>query len=723
MRKVLILTVVGLALTAPVAAAQERPSEFDAAHARVHRSEGGQALTGPSREPAAAVVARFLREHGKSDAVLASLREAGQGRSASTGVSYLRMEQQVGGLRVAGAYLKAALDERGQIVHLIDNLAEVPARGVTPARIDEARALRVVLAVVHPQLKRDPAEVGREDGVVLFDKGTFFYEPPRVERLAIAMESGALKAGFRVQTWTRRGNLLHETLVGGDGRVLDVELRTNADSYNVFPEDPGHSVQGVVSGPGNGNTESPAGWVFPGSQRSIDMAGNNVDAYLDRDANNAPDPGGATIGDGNFVTTADLTSPPIESGNQEVAVQNLFYLNNVIHDTLYRHGFTEAAGNFQEDNFGKGGVGGDSVRAEAQDGLGTDNANFATPSDGKHGRMQMYLWTGKGTNQVVVNTPAPVTYRAQGAAFGPALSATGVTGDVVLVNDGTGTTSDACEAVAGRLSGKIALIDRGTCPFTVKVKNAQVAGALAAIVVNNAGDSIVTMGGTDATVTISSVFIGQADGNALKAILPAPANVTARLTVPAPLQRDGDLDSDIVFHEYGHGLTWRMIGRMSGPMSGAIGEGMSDTLAIIMNDDDVVGEYAFDEANGIRSAPYDDYPRTYGDVAGTEVHFDGEVYGAIGWLLYQKYLQRGLMKDDVLDDIVDGMNFTPARPSFEDMRDGILQSVALRSPSHECLVWDAFAHYGVGVGARGRTFFGRVFVRESFVLPPECSAP
>ena len=97
---------------------------------------------------------------------------------------------------------------------------------------------------------------------------------------------------------------------------------------------------------------------------------------------------------------------------------------------------------------------------------------------------------------------------------------------------------------------------------------------------------------TTPTVTISSVFIGQADGNALKAILPAPANVTARLTVPAPLQRDGDLDSDIVFHEYGHGLTWRMIGRMSGPMSGAIGEGMSDTLAMTASSTDMTLDVA-----------------------------------------------------------------------------------------------------------------------------------
>ena len=198
---------------------------------------------------------------------------------------------------------------------------------------------------------------------------------------------------------------------------------------------------------------------------------------------------------------------------------------------------------------------------------------------------------------------------------------------------------------------------------------------------------------------------------------------TIRLTDPPPLHRDGDLDSDVVYHEYGHGLTWRMIGRMSGPMSGAIGEGMSDVLAVILNDNDRIAEYAFSDPVGLRTAPYTNYPRTYGDVAGTEVHFDGEVYGAIGWLLYQTYLANGLTKSDVLDDIVGGMNFTPAGPTFEDMRDGILSFVDATNPSRECFVWDAFAHYGVGVGAVGKALGNKVVVTESFALPAPCSGP
>ena len=722
MRKLIAFVIAILAFPAMAAAAQDEAVSFDAARARIHAASREHPLTAPSRGTAVSVVRWYLRER------RASLRRPPLGdrpACATTGLTYLRMEQRVGGLRVAGAYVKAALDDQGRLVHLIENLAGVPARGAAAAAVDEARALRSVLAVFLPEVKGEPAAIGREDNAVLFDRGTFFHESPRVERVAILMKDGALKTGFTVETWTERGNVLLDSLVGGDARVLGVESRTSSDSYNVFAVSPAVSAQAVVAGPGAGNAESPKGWLLPPTffrtQTDVNISGYNAHAYLDTDHNNRPDPGGTPVTDGNFLTAADLGAQPATAANKAVAVQNLFYLNNVLHDTLYRHGFDEVAGNFQQRNFFKGGKARDPVRAEAQDGSGTDNANFATPPDGRKPRMQMYLWSAKGAFQLHVNTPSPATYLGAPALFGPPLTAAGVTGDVVLVDDGTGTPTDACEPITNSLTGKIALIDRGTCNFTVKVKNAQIAGAVAAVVANNASGPPATMGGTDATITIPSIHISQDDGNALKASL--PANATARLTDPPPLQRDGDVDADIVYHEYGHGLTWRMIGGMSGKMSGAIGEGMSDVLAIILTENDVVGEYSIDDARGIRRAPYTDYPNTYGDIApGHEVNDDGEVYGAIGWRLFQNFQGAGISKDLLLDDIVDGMNFTPSFPAFENMRDGILQSVANNHPSHECLVWDAFAHYGVGVGAQGVIVSdGTIQVTESFVVPSQCT--
>ena len=108
-----------------------------------------------------------------------------------------------------------------------------------------------------------------------------------------------------------------------------------------------------------------------------------------------------------------------------------------MHDMWYRYGFTEAAGNFQENNYGRGGLASDYVNAEAQDGGGTNNAKLATPNDGTNPRMQMYLWTGGGggaTNLLTVNSPSSISgvYTATQAAFGPGVPSTPITADLVL---------------------------------------------------------------------------------------------------------------------------------------------------------------------------------------------------------------------------------------------------------------------------------------------------
>ena len=82
------------------------------------------------------------------------------------------------------------------------------------------------------------------------------------------------------------------------------------------------------------------------------------------------------------------------SAYASASVVQLFYLCNWYHDKLYELGFTEAAGNFQNNNFGRGGIGNDAVQADAQDGGGFNNANFSVDYDGNPGRMQMYVFNG-----------------------------------------------------------------------------------------------------------------------------------------------------------------------------------------------------------------------------------------------------------------------------------------------------------------------------------------
>lgn len=716
--RIFVRTTVAAALAAASLAMAQGGPALDRSAAQVTRSEFGRPLAVAATPEAAAKA--FLGSRGRSGAVLSSLHVARSSRGAG-GLTHLRLEQTVDGLAVHGAYAKAAFNARGELVHMIDRLAAVS----TPraVQVDALGALRAAMARLHPQMAAAFRAAGTEGATSRFDGGAAFHSSPEVTAVALPMSDGTLARGWLVETWTQRGNLLHHTLVGGDGRVLDVELRTASDSYNVFVEDPGKNVQAVVAGPGAGNDASPSGWLAGGKQSTTQIKGNNVLAYLDTDNNDRADRGGSNVTDGNFLANADLGVTPSSAGNQAVAVQNLFYLNNLIHDILYRKGFDEAAGNFQQDNFGKGGKARDPVQAEAQDGGGTDNANFATPADGRKPRMQMYLWTGAGgTHEVLVSSGA--NYTAMGAEFGPAMTTTGLYGAVALANDGSGSsTTDACEAVGASVAGKIALVDRGNCTFVLKAANVQAAGAIGMIVANNvAGNGIFTMGGTDASITIPSVMIGKDDGAALRAL--AAPSASMRLKAVQPLQIDASLDSDIVFHEYGHGLTWRMIGSMSGPLSGAIGEGMADALAMLVNGDDRIGEYSTSNSTGIRSAPYTNYTRTYGNVTGSGVHFDGEVYAAIVWRMMELFTAQSGADgvDRLFGHVISGMNFTPAGPAYEHMRDGILAAVASSGTPTDCtLVWQAFAAYGVGQGATGVVNgSGTVSVTESFSAPLSC---
>ena len=676
-----------LILATTVMAAGLDQVDLATSEARVFRQADGAALTPPSRASHVEIASSFLRSKGRSPEALRGITEVSVHRVERTGIAHHRFEQKVEGLPVFGSYSKIAIDEQGRVVSVIDRLVEVGGE-VRPASIRQGKALVAALdhlyGVDRPEL----------------------HQAPVITRVAIPMNDGSLREGFLVETWTEADNLLHHTLISGAGEVLDVELRTAFDNYNIFPDHPESTPQTIVAGPGTGNSESPIGWLFGSGQKTIDISGNNARAYLDVDANNAPDAGGSSVSDGNFTTAANMGASPSTATNRAVAVQNLFYLNNLIHDKLYSHGFIESTGNFQEDNFGRGGAGSDSVNAEAQDGSGTDNANFSTPSDGSNPRMQMYLWNGLGDHLVTVGS---TTYLAMGAEFGPALSTTGVSGQATYAGDG-------CATISIGLGGQIALIDRGNCDFVTKVRNAQAANAIGVIVANNAGDDILTMGGTDSTITIPSVFVGQSSGESIRT-----AATTTKISANPnpPLMRDGDLDSDIVFHEYGHGLTWRMIGSMSGAMSGAIGEGMSDVVAILMNDRDTVGSYSASNSRGIRRYPYTDYPLTYGDFAGSSVHADGEIYAAAVWKVWQIFQREGLSKDTLFDYLIDGMNYTPAGPTMDEMRDGILASAS--GSGHQCLIWEGFAALGIGEGASVRVRGLSYTVNESFAMPSSCS--
>ncbi|HRI02038.1 MAG TPA: M36 family metallopeptidase, partial [Saprospiraceae bacterium] len=163
--------------------------------------------------------------------------------------------------------------------------------------------------------------------------------------------------------------------------------------YRVFPmplESAGHGSRSLVNNPDNA-LASPFGWHDTNGAAGAEFTitrGNNTHAY--EDGNNSgfsPNGGGGLVFD--FAFNPVYTMGVDES--ESAIITNLFYWTNIIHDVVYQYGFTETAGNFQVNNYGRGGVGADDVMAEAQDGSGTCNANFGTPPDGSRPRMQMYV--------------------------------------------------------------------------------------------------------------------------------------------------------------------------------------------------------------------------------------------------------------------------------------------------------------------------------------------
>ena len=103
-----------------------------------------------------------------------------------------------------------------------------------------------------------------------------------------------------------------------------------------------------------------------------------------------------------FTNSYDLANDPVT--DRAAALANAFYWTNALHDWLYGLGFDEAAGNFQDDNYGRGGAAADALKLDVQDAGTSKNATFLTPPDGIAPRMQLAA-RGRSTktNKVLYN--------------------------------------------------------------------------------------------------------------------------------------------------------------------------------------------------------------------------------------------------------------------------------------------------------------------------------
>ncbi|MFC4687154.1 T9SS-dependent M36 family metallopeptidase [Epilithonimonas pallida] len=554
-----------------------------------------------------------------------------------------------------------------------------------------------------------------------------------------------------------------------------ISLLANNASYRVFPfpvEAPTFGDRSLLTNPWDLSASS-LGWQNDNTTEYNITRGNNVHTYLDEGSTNAI---GASADGG----TSHIFDFPFDPANglesyKNASITNLFYVNNRVHDVLYKFGFTETSKNFQAYNFGKGGSQNDYVLAEARDGAGVadlslgyyNNANFSTPSDGSKPRMQMYIWLG-AQPYFSFNGPSSVAGTSIPSIglgyFGTPLWKQSVTGDVAI-----SPILDACTALpAGSLTGKIGIAQRGTCNFILKVKNIQDAGAIGAIIYNspdaatNPGEAISNMSGDGTTpVTIPSVFLPQSRGEAINALINGGQNVNVTLKIPV---KDGSLDNGIISHEYGHGLSTRLTGTSVSCLSSSadkeqMGEGWSDFLALMLTmkpTDNAsvargIGTYATDEpttGDGIRPAKYSPDTSinsyTYGDTNGMEytnssgalvpdVHSIGFVWATILWDLHWKYVEKYGFNNDITADansgsarvfqaVVDGLKLQGCYPTFIMGRDAIIAAdQASTGGSNKCLIWNTFAKRGVGVNASAGSKTNINDQVEDFTVPAECA--
>lgn len=494
-------------------------------------------------------------------------------------------------------------------------------------------------------------------------------------------------------------------------------------------------------------------WLPDGA---IETSGNNVDAYADLtapDGYNAGDLRPTVTSPGAFDRTYLTDNQPSANPEQiAAAATQLFFTVNYLHDWFYDHGFNEAAGNAQYDNFGRGGLGNDRIRAEAQDHGGINNANMSTPADGVSPRMQMYIFSGPANNFLHVNAPASVAGRYEtGVAndFGP--QTFDLTGEVVLALDEanpTGpATTDACTPLTNgaQVAGKIAFIDRGSCAFTIKMQNAQDVGAIGVIIADNVAGPIAGMGGTSSTITIPSLRITKASGDAIRSHA-GPGGLNVRLFRGPVTNRDGTLDNQIVAHEWGHYISNRLIGNSNGlttNQSRGLGEGWGDFHGLLLTarPEDITvpananwnGVYSLAGYStpsfgnnsfyyGIRRLPYStDFtknPLTFKHIsdgvalpttapikangANSQVHNTGEIWATMLWECYVSLLRAHPFQeaqDRMKSYLVNGYKMTPVNPTFVEARNAILAAAVASDPADFQRLSAAFVRRGMGVRA------------------------
>jgi len=153
--------------------------------------------------------------------------------------------------------------------------------------------------------------------------------------------------------------------------------------------------------------------------------------------------------------------------------------------------------------------------------------------------VPLVLATGAPSLRITAPASLQLTLQAGTADFGPPLTSSGLSGELMGA-----MPADACGDIlnVAHMKGRIAIVDRGMCPFAIKARNVQAAGAIGMVVVNNVNDEMITMGGADDTIRIPCVLVEMLDGQALEAAVEKGTHVIASLLLDDNVRQGADSD-------------------------------------------------------------------------------------------------------------------------------------------------------------------------------------
>jgi hypothetical protein len=428
--------------------------------------------------------------------------------SQHTGVAHVSLLQRFQGLEVFGGHATVNIMPDGSVLYvgnsLVSGLREAPPDAAELNAVDAVEAAAAELDLDEPSNLRVIRTARTAAGETILTGGGISDAPISAKLGWQPMDGGLRLAWQLVIDDSTDVHLFEATIDATTGELLTVEDWTSDHSINQLASQLGRGTSALA-----GTVVAQTTSITPGTTNPVDD-GSSYRVFAP--PKESPNDGGRTL----ETNPADATASPFGWHDTDGVAGPEF--------TVTRGNNVHAYNDYNNSNSTQGGL-----------------ARF------------------------VVDPPSSAAgeYSHAGAAFGPAATPANFSGQIVLVNDGDGDAfpNNGCQPFSVP-AGSIALLDRGECNFTIKVANAQAGGASAVVVANNVAGNPFTMGGSDPTITIPAIMISQADGNTIKAGLPA----TGRIEIfdpGIPIEPDGgpgltfDFPLDLADHphEYSEAAT------------------------------------------------------------------------------------------------------------------------------------------------------------------------